>query len=113
MDDARTSGQPQGKAVDLTPRHAADLTEPGGGPEVRLWIPSGSEVPPVTRSGPPQARTRWLSRWRLLGLAGVLAVLPVGAGTQYWRTINSSVKTDNMQTSVEFMPSSQGVSGTV
>ncbi len=57
-----------------------------------------------------QARTRWVSRRRLLGLTGVLAVLIIGAGALYWRTNSGFVKTDNMQTRVEFLPISPRVS---
>jgi hypothetical protein len=113
MHDARANGQPQGKPIDAAPKRAGDPTEPAGVPEVRLWIPPGSEVPAVTQNDPPQARTRWLSRRRLLGLAGVLAVLLIGAGALYWRTNSGFVKTDNMQTNVEFMPISPRASGTV
>jgi hypothetical protein len=60
-----------------------------------------------------QARTRWISRRRLLGLGGVLAVLVIGAGALYWRTNSTVVKTDNMQTNVEFLPTSPRVGGPV
>ena len=60
-----------------------------------------------------QARSRWISRRRLLGLGGVLAVLIIGAGAMYWRTNSSVVKTDNMQTNVEFVPTSPRVGGPV
>ena len=59
-----------------------------------------------------QARSRWISR-RLLRLGGVLALLIIGAGALYWRTNSSVVKTDNMQTNVEFVPTSPRVGGPV
>jgi hypothetical protein len=102
-----------GGAIDAAPRRAADPTESGAIPEVRLWIPSGSEVPPATRNDPPQARARWLSRQRLLALTGALAVLLIGAGALYSRTNNGFVKTDNTQTNIEFMPITPRLSGTV
>ena len=109
MQDDRTYGQPQGKPIDAAPGHAADPTEPDDVPEACLWIPSGSEVPPVTRNDPPQARTRWLSRGRLLGLAGALAVLLIGAGALYLQTNSGFVKTDSVQTNEEFLPVSPRV----
>jgi hypothetical protein len=84
------------------------------GPEQRSGSGSlGKRRPSGNRQDPPQSRTRWLSKHRLLGLAVAVAVLLIGAGAQCWRANGNLVKTDSLQTNVELMPNSLRVNGTV
>jgi membrane fusion protein, multidrug efflux system len=99
--------------VGVAARHADDPTVSSAVSDVRLWIPSGSDVSPATQNGTPHGRRRWLTKRRLRGLAGVLAVLLIGAGVLYWRANSGFVKTNNAQTNGDLAQISPRVSGNV
>ena len=115
MRNASANGQrsydaPVGTAV----RRAEAPTGTSVVSDVRLWIPPGSEVPQAARNGTPHGRRRWLTKGRLRGLVGVLAVLLIGAGgVLYWRANSGFVKTNNAQTNGDLAAISPRVSGNV
>ena len=113
MQDARGNGRAQAVPIGAGPGRAADPTGTSVVTEVRLWIPPGSEVPAAARNDAPHGRRRWLTKRRLRVLAGVLAVLLIGAGVLYWRANSGLVKTNNAQTNGDLSPISPRVGGTV
>jgi hypothetical protein len=113
VNNARENGQAQAVPIGAAPGRAGDLTGPGLMSDTHLWIPPGSEVPPAARDDAPRGRRRWLTKRLIRGLAGVLAILLVGAAVRYWRANTGFVKTDNAQTYGDLAPISPRVGGTV
>jgi len=108
MDDARENGQPQGMPIGTAPGHADDPTEAGGA----VVGPAGERSAPAA-SKRRFTGSRWLSKRRLSGLGGVLAILLVGVGVLYWATNSGSAKADHAQTGGDRAPISPRVSGPV
>ena len=107
-DDAGENGQPPGIPIGAAHGHADDPTEAGGavvGPAGERSVPGNS-----TRRS---TGSRWLSKRRLSGLGGTLAILLVGVGVLYWAANSGSAKADHAQTGGDRAPISPRVSGPV
>src|SRR4029077_16379669 len=82
-----TSGneqRPHATRAETTARRADEQTATSVAPDVKLWIPPGSNVPP-SRDGTPSGPRRWLTERRLRRLGAIMAILVIGAGILYWR----------------------------
>ena len=103
---------PQATRAETTARRAGEQTATSVAPDVKLWIPPGSNVPP-SRNGTPSGPRRWLTETWLRRLGAITAILVIGAGILYWRANLGIVKTNNAQTNGYLSSISPRISGNV